>query len=277
MNMRAQTKMKIVIAIALAAVAAGVAFLALKGRGGDEQTAEEAGAAGKGKGKRKAYLVQKNAPTSAVKYPAASKTSGKTRKGGVKSRIGGPEGDVVYCDSDGKPYPPGDQKIMAAAAAAIEQDDLEGARSLAEQALKSDNAELKEMVVDALGWFGEEAMAELTPFMSDANEEVAEAAADHWKNALQEISDDGEKAGVVERSLKSLRNKDMLEDVADELIGMDEVVALQVLANVIEGDNKAAVDAARETYETITGEKWSGVDAAEKWLQENYTPPDDDE
>ena len=271
--MRAQTKT--VIAVAVVAVAVGAALLFLKVRGRDAQETKVETQAGK---RNKPYLVQKKAAASAVKYPTASKTPGNKRTGGVASgRFGGREGDVVYTDSDGNPYPPEDQKIMAAAAAAIEQDDLEGARSLAEKALKSNNAELKEMVVDALGWFGEAAMAELTPFMSDANEEVAEAAADHWKSALQEMSDDGEKAGIVEMSLKSIRNKDMLEDVANELIGMDEVAALQVLAIVIEGDNKAAVDAARETYESITGEKWAGVDAAEQWLQENYTPPDDDD
>ena len=58
---------------------------------------------------------------------------------------------------------------------------------------------------------------------------------------------------------------------------MDEVAALQVLVNVIEGDNKLAVEAAQDTYESITGEKWAGVDAAEQWLQDNYKPPDDDE
>ena len=274
--MRVQTKT--VIAVAVVAVAVGAALLFLKGRGRDAQeTKVEETRAGKGK---KPYLVQKSAAVSAVKYPAASKRGpGKEKVDGGRmplGRIGGGR-DVVYSDSEGNPYPPEDQKIMAAAEAAIEQDDLEGARSLAEKALKSNNAELKEMVVDALGWFGEAAMAELTPFMSDANEDVAQAATDHWKSALQEMSDDGEKAGVVEMSLKSLKNKDMLEDVANELIGMDEVAALQVLANVIEGENKAAVEAARDTYESITGEEWSGVDAAEQWLQENYTPPDDDD
>ncbi len=272
--MQARTKSVIatVVAAAVFAVAVVAVFFFLKGRGGKVQKAQVVNVADKGK--RKAYLVQKNAPTSAVKYPTASKGSGKKRAGGMKAgRIGG-SADEIYRDSDGKPYPPGDQKIMAAADAAIEQDDLEGARSLAEKALKSDNADLKEKVVDALGWFGEAAMAELTPFMSDANEEVAKAAADHWMSALQEMSDDGEKAGIVEMSLKSIRNKDMLEDVANELIGIDEVAALQVLANVIEGDNASAVEAARDTYESITGEKWSSVDAAEKWLQENYTAPE---
>lgn len=280
--MRMQIRTKIVIAAAVVAVAVVVAFLLLKGQGKEEPKAKVRNAPkaergnGAVKSTRKPYLTQKNAATSAVKYPTKS-TGNKKRPGGMKAgRIGG-TGDEVYTDSDGKPYPPADQKIMAAADAAIENDDLEGARSLAEAALKSDNADLKEKVVEALGWFGEAAMAELTPFMSDANEEVAKAATDNWVDALQNMDDDGVKAGVVEMSLKSIRNKDILEVVADELVGLDDhLAAVQAIANVMEGDSSPAAEAAREAYETITGEKWSGVDAAEKWLQENYKPPEDD-
>ena len=221
-------------------------------------------------------------PIQAVKSPMAStNTVTKSTRAVKKSRAtvnprraGVREGDVVvYRDSDGKPYPDADQKIMAAADAAIDQDDLAAARSLAEKALASDNADLKEKVVDALGWFGESAMAELTQFMSDPNEEVAEKAVLHWKDALQEMDDDGNRAMAVSLALSVVKNKDVVEDVADELIGIDEAVALKVLAKVIEGDNTVAADTARETYECITGEKWAGVDAAKKWLQENYTPP----
>ena len=99
----------------------------------------------------------------------------------------------------------------------------------------------------------------------------------HWKDALQEIEEDGMKAGVVEMSLKALADKDLLEDVADELIGIDELAAIQVIANVIEVGSDSAAAAVKEVYDNITGEKWSGVDAAEEWLQENYTSDDDDE
>ena len=166
---------------------------------------------------------------------------------------------------------------MAAADAAIDEDDLDLARSLAEQALASNNQELREMVVDALGWFGEEAMSELTPFMSDPDEDVAEQATSHWKDALQEVSDDGTKAGIVEMSLGALKNKEILEDVANELMDIDELAALQVIVNVMESGNDVATEALREVYDSITGEEWAGVDAAEDWLQKNYTGPDDDD
>ena len=273
--MEKKTRTRIVIAVVAVVATAVTVFFVLNGRvkAGPKTEVKLDDA------KRKPYLVQKKAEVSAVKYkdPSAStSTEKKKKRGKIAGRIGA-DTDGVFRDGDGNPYPPADQEIMAAAEAAIDKDDLEGALGLAEKALTSSNKELKEMVVDALGWFGESAMAELTPFMSDADEEVAEKAASHWKDALQEISDDGVKAGVVEMSLKALKNKDLLEDVANELIGMDELAAVQVIANVMESGDRLAADAVRDVYDSITGEEWSGVDAAEAWLQENYTPPDDDE
>ena len=266
-----KTKRNVVIVVGLVVVAAAVvtAVLFLTGRGsGTQPTAQVKGP----------YLVQKSASTSAVKYHRdAPDAKSKKRARIVPKRFAAANEDGIFRDSDGNPYGPEDQKIMAAAEEAIDKDDLELARSIAEKALASDNVELREAVVDALGWFGEPAMAELTPFLSDPNAEVAEAAASHWKDALQEIEDDGIKAGVIEMSLKALANKDLLEDVADELIGIDELAAVQVIANVMENGSEAAVAAAQEAYDSITGEEWSGVDAAEAWLKENYVPDDDDD
>ena len=279
--MKKKTEIQIVIAAVAVLVAAVAVVLVQSGREKDVKKVE-AGTS-RAKSKHGPYLVQKKAAVSAVKYPSAAgsgKTSRPKRKKGVVGRPNSfpkANSDNVYRDADGKPYPEADQKIMAAAEAAIDEDNLDLARSLAEQALASDNKELREMVVDALGWFGEEAMSELTPFMSDPDEDVAGQATSHWKDALQEVSDDGTKAGIVELSLGALKNKDILEDVANELMDIDELAALQVVVNVMEGGNDAATEALREVYDSITGEEWTGVDAAEEWLQKNYTPPDDDD
>jgi hypothetical protein len=59
------------------------------------------------------------------------------------------------------------------------------------------------------------------------------------------------------------------ERIANELIGIDELAAIQVIANVIESGG-AAADAMRDVYDFITGDEWRDIDAAEAWLQENY-------
>ena len=282
--MKKKTQIQIVIAAVVALVVAAVMVLVPSGR---DKEANEKGrpktVKHHGKSRRGPYLVQKKAAVSAVKYPSATDLRNPSRPKRNKGAVGRPKSfgsanpDGLYRDSDGKPYSAADQKIMSAAESAIDEDDLELARNLAEHALGSKNKELREMVVDALGWFGEQTMSELTPFMSDPDEDVAEQAASHWKNALQEISDDGTKAGIVEMSLVAIQNKDVLEDVANELIDLDELAALQVIANLMDAGAGAAEEALRDVYDSITGEKWTGVDAAEEWLQKNYTPPDDDD
>ena len=230
-------------------------------------------------GARRPYLTQKNAATSAVKPYSRDEQAGResgdktARKGRAVSRFASANPDGVFRDSDGKPYPKADQAVMAAAAAAIENDDLKSALELAKTALTSDNRDLREAVVDALGWFGAPALTELLPFMADPDSEVAESAQSNWLGALQELSDDGMKAGIIEMTVKVLRDKDIMENVANELIGMDELAAVQVIANLVEEGGEAAT-VAKEVYDSITGEEWKDVDSAESWLQENYTPPD---
>ncbi len=274
---------KIVAAVAAVGVAAAVTALVCTGgrEGGGRDGGEEAANA-VAKGGKRPYLTQSNAAKSAVKRPQdiqqtaeQKEERAKNRKAGkIPGRFAAADEDGLFRDSEGKPFSAEDQKTMKAAAAAIELDDVESARNLAQRAMSSGNKELRAAVVDALGWFGSSAMAELTPFMSDPDEEVADAAASNWMDALQEIEDDGMKAGVVEMALKALANRDQLEDVANELIGIDELAAIQVIANVIGETGGAAAEVAKEVYESITCDEWTGLEAAEAWLQENYEPPD---
>ena len=266
-----------VVAVAAVAVLGCYMFITMRGEKPSPVPEKE-------KGKTTALLTQKGAQSKSVKSVDALRASVRsvTNKTGrvaqvvARGRLGA-DGDDVFRDENGNAYPEKEQALMRQALAVIENDDLDGARELAEKAIGSSNAELRAMAVDALSWFGQNALVELTEFMSDSDEGVAEEAKSSWMRALQEIEDDGLKAGVVELTLGKLKNKDILEDVANELVGIDELAAVQVLANVIDdGKNAKAVAAAKEAYNSITGDDWSGVDAAETWLQENYTASEDD-
>ena len=271
------------IGVGIAAVVAAAVLCYVFIPTGDDKPAVTKQTSSKGK-KRSALLRQKGAEKSAVK-PISERSQTPREKvaekkkpklgGRLAGRIGGGDDDV-FRDPDGKAYPEKDQALMRQAREAIDNDDLESARALAAEAAASTNDELREMAVEALSWFGKDAMVEVMQFMADANEEVAGAAKDGWMSGLQEIDDEGEKAGVIEATMKGINDGEMLEDIANELIGIDDLAAIQVLADVIEdGGNSAAVKAAKETYNTITGEDWSNIDKAEAWLQENYEPEDD--
>lgn len=178
--------------------------------------------------------------------------------------------DGVYRDDDGKPYPEADQKLLRQADKAVEKDDVKSARALADSALKSKNTAVRKAAVEALSWFGENALAELTLFLSDADSEVAESAKDAWMQGLTEMEDEAVKASIVEMALRGLKDGEMIDDIANELVGLDEKCALQTICNLIEKADGRAVTAAKDAYESITGDKWTGAKAAETWLKENY-------
>ncbi len=182
--------------------------------------------------------------------------------------------DGIYRDDDGKPFDQPDQKLMSMMEQAFDEDDVEILAAVAEVAILSKNKEVRENIVRSLGWHGSRTLVEMTPFLSDPDPEIAELAHDEWMNSLQDIEDDGVKAGVIEMALRSLADKDMLEDVASELTGIDDLKAIQTIANIMDTGG-AAVPFVDEAYADITGEDhWTTFEAAEAWLQENYSDPD---
>ncbi len=275
-------KKKVIFAvIALAVIASAVVWYCLAGKG-------VAGPNGPGPAdvRKKPLLTQSGATRSAVRMReqrldvqggARPEEMRPVATNGVIGRIDGDMEDGVFRDEDGKPYPPAEQALMRDAAAAVDRDDVKLARETAVKALRSPNPKVRVAAVEALGWFGEKGLVELTPYLSDRDAEVADSAEDYWIDALQEIESDGEKAGVIELALKALADKEMAENVANELIGIDELAAVQVIVNVItDKSNPVAVEVATDVYESVTGEKWKSVSAAEEWLSENYVPPDEE-
>lgn len=182
--------------------------------------------------------------------------------------------DGIYRDDDGKAYPESEQRLFRQADRAVEKDDVELARETAAAALHSSNTAVRKAAVDSLAWFGENAVAELTMFLSDTDPEVAEAAKDAWMQGLMEIDDDQTKVSVIEAALLGLRDGEMIDEIAEEFVGLDERCAIQSICDLIEAADGRAVKAVKDAYESITGDEWSGVRAAEAWLQENYVPED---
>ena len=190
------------------------------------------------------------------------------------------------------PYSPADQRLSDTIQDALEKEDLSAVIAAAEKALKSTNPDVRRDAVDALGWFGEGALAELTVWMADSDEEVAQAAMDRWEEGVSELEDANERLQTSLFALNTLTDKDALTmigsqfaNAATELIDEEEDEALasqkrtegiQALVDMIEGGKPAHVEAASEIYEDVTGNKWISVDEAEKYLRDpdNYEEPD---
>lgn len=206
-----------------------------------------------------------------------------------KSKSAGPERSMF----DG--LPPAERKLCEDIQAALDDEDLERTLAAAAKAMDCENPEVRSHVVDALGWFGPDALPELVMMMGDKDEDVARSATDAWELGLTEIDDAKLRLDVSGMALKAVLNKDALESIgsqfsiaATELIDGEEdekaasaarVKVVQKLADMIDSRQAALAGMGRELYEEITGNEWRGVEEAELYLRDpdNYELPEDRE
>ena len=179
-------------------------------------------------------------------------------------------------DEDEPELPPDERRLAERIEKALDEENLAEALACAGAAYASKNVEIRSAMVETLGWFGHKAIAELTPFMADSDEDVAESARDEWTDALSDIDDETERISVAELAMKTMIDEEALEIIADEYIGVDEKLAVESLVRIIEGGEatEKSVEKAKETYEFVTGDEYENQAAAEKWIAEEYEPDD---
>lgn len=186
-----------------------------------------------------------------------------------------------------------DRRFAEAVQAALDSDDLKATVEAVQKAMASTNTEVRINAVEALGWFGSEALPELTACMMDADEEVQQTAANQWELAIEDVAAPDERFKVVAAAFSILGNEDQLTsfgglmdsaatewiDSAEEKTVEDErrLEVVQTLVDIIEGGGSKNAEAARDVYESVTGNEWKGIDEAEKYLgdPDNYEPPED--
>lgn len=249
-------------------VLAGVVAVCMRGRDravGEVERAVEAGS----------NEVRRAGGVPVLKRTASRRKSGSRRRmdGGGRTR---PAVEEVPESVDDDDMSPADRQLMEAIEQGQSDEDLEQLVKIIPEVSASTNAEVRSELVDALGGFGVQGMNHLLPFMADSDEDVRESAIENWTSALSDVEDEGMRAQMIGAVMQVLKDEDALESMTNELIDMDEKIALQTLVDVIEGGKAAqqGVAVAREQYEFLTGEEYTTVEAANQWLVENYEPPE---
>lgn len=180
--------------------------------------------------------------------------------------------ETIKDDGDNE-FTPEEKALAERIERALDDENFELAVACAEEAQRCGVAEIRQSMVDTLGWFGEKALPELMPFLADADEDVRESAMSEWTAALSTIEDEESKIGVVELAMGVLKEDDALEEISNEYIGVDEKLAVESLARIIDGNgSKEGIEKAKEIYEFVTGNEWAGADEAARWIAEDYEP-----
>lgn len=175
-----------------------------------------------------------------------------------------------------RPFTDEEREILEVAEESVSEHDLETAKDVAAEALKSDDPRIRQNAVEALTEFGEAGLPEMAEFLMDPHPEVANLAADRFELGIQQMENGREIAAVAKLGMLSISDEDQLRSMAGTLrMCTDQKTVIDALADIIRDGSSAQVIAAKEAYEDETGEEWKGEDAAKEWLAENYTPDED--
>lgn len=138
---------------------------------------------------------------------------------------------------------------------------------------------LRRKLVEAMGWFGAEAIPELIGFIADADDGVAQMSKDQFQLALEDTSlSDLERARIVSLAAQAVTDSDFLEQIFAEINDMRHSVGASTLVDICQNGTEAAKALMPDAIEFFTGEdNIKTVEDVEKWLEENPDGPDDDD
>lgn len=162
-----------------------------------------------------------------------------------------------------------DRKLLDDLQAASDDENLKSACEYAALAAKSASPEVRARAVEVLQWFGQEALPELTMFMADKDDDVRDAACDAWQMGVSQIEDPKLRGETALAGMKVVRDRDHLDFMVMEINDLPNSRQIEILQELIQGENSAAASVAREHYEFVTGDAYESPEAAQKWLDEN--------
>ena len=138
---------------------------------------------------------------------------------------------------------------------------------------------LRRKAVEALGWFGGQALPELVGMLADTDPEIVQTTFDQFTLALEDISlSDYERADIVVMASKVLTNTDDLEVLFMEINNMRHSVGADALVQICLEGTSESQSLMPDAIEFFTGEdNLETVEDVEKWLQENPDGEDDDD
>lgn len=206
-------------------------------------------------------------------------------------------GGAAVSEEDYPELKPADRKTAVALQVALDADDFSAVKAAAKEAVRSSDPELRKQAVDALAWFGDKALPELTALLADPDEEVAAAALDAASTALSDM-DDAEIQFATSASYMEIlaSNSDAVDAFATTLSSAADSICIpedddnpkdvakaaanrnlvvSTFGKMIATGGKLAEET-KEAYSFVTGHDWVSQQEANRWARDpdGYEPPE---
>lgn len=137
---------------------------------------------------------------------------------------------------------------------------------------------IRSAAVQALGWFGKDALVDLVDFMADVDEEISSDAFDQFEQAIQDcMLGDRERAEMVKMMSKALNDPDHIDVLISTLTDMRNSVKGDTAAFILTEGSPQSQAAMLDMMSFYFDDEVQTVDGIKKWLAENPDDPDDEE
>jgi hypothetical protein len=137
---------------------------------------------------------------------------------------------------------------------------------------------IRSAAVQALGWFGKDAVVDMIDFMADADEEISDDAFNQFEQALQDCEmGDRERSSLIKTVSKALTDSDRIDTMVSCLIDMRNSVKADTAIAILTDGSDQSKAALLDQMEFYFDEGVQTVDDIKKWMAENPDDPEDEE
>lgn len=138
---------------------------------------------------------------------------------------------------------------------------------------------MRREAVEALGWYGMSAKADLVPYLEDPNPEVAESAMDKLLDAIESSElGDAELAKQVKEMLGSVSEETQLDRLLNQLDKMRNSVKAETYKYILQNVKGEYRTAVKDSLELNLGSDVEPTnESIDAWLIKNPDQPDDNE
>lgn len=139
---------------------------------------------------------------------------------------------------------------------AIDNDDEKKVLKLASMAAQSDDGELRRKALQALGWYGANAIPEMLQFLEDPDDEIVRQAFSQIDDSLDMIENEVSLARLVKLTMSYATEENQAISLLSKLEGIDEDQAEFILTEMLHEPDAAAGtvlgELLRDEYKFIT-------------------------
>lgn len=137
---------------------------------------------------------------------------------------------------------------------------------------------LRRKAIEALGWFGAEAVPELLAFLADSDPDISQAALDQLMLALEDVTlGDADRSVIVKQIAEVMTDGDGLDQIMMEIANMRHSRALDTILHIFKHGTPEAIAKMPEWLEFITGEELTTVEDVMDWYERNPDGEDDED